>query len=142
MEWMLRQTEKVELPDVVKRGLAVAQDTEPSQRPRFVFGNGDLGPGNFIARKDGSVAVVDWENVGFNDPVSEIMLLHTWPEDEPFLTLYPVDRMYCDRAGLDASILPWYELIGALCGWWYATKDQNARSRRHHEQWLVDLLAQ
>ena len=91
-------------------------------------------------RDDGCVAVVDWEFVGFADPLSEIMLLHTWPEDKPFLSRYPIDRMYCQRNGLNPQMLPWYELVGTLCGWQYAVKDENDRSRQFHEHRLPGLL--
>ncbi len=140
VDWLFRQTEQLAVPDMVRRGLDLARQTEPRERPAPAFGNGDLGPANFIVRDDGCVAVVDWEFVGFADPLSEIMLLHTWPEDKPFLSRYPIDRMYCQRNGLNPQMLPWYELVGTLCGWQYAVKDENDRSRQFHEHRLPGLL--
>jgi aminoglycoside phosphotransferase (APT) family kinase protein len=140
VSWLLEHSEGSGVPDCFRAGLK-ALGNAPSNRPLPAFGNGDLNPQNFIVRPDGSVAVVDWEYAGFNDPLAEIMLMHTWPPEAPFLHSYPVARVYCEQAGLDAGLLAWYELQAALTGWVYAAKNRRPDAMVRHEGWLNRLVA-
>jgi aminoglycoside phosphotransferase (APT) family kinase protein len=112
------------MPPLFRRALATLAQTQTSARPQPAFTNGDLNPANFIVLADTTIAVVDWEFVGWTDPLMEILLLRFFPEDRPFLDDHPLDRIYCRLAGLSEDLLPWYELHAALHGWVYAMRDQ------------------
>jgi len=83
--WLENQTKHIDVPDFFMNGFKVLEKEYPCNRPVKAFGNGDLGPQNFIYTSDGSIVILDWEYVDFNDPLAEIMLLHVWPKDDPFL---------------------------------------------------------
>jgi len=130
--WLRNQIAKKEVPSEFQNGLAFLEAEQPGQRPLPRFGNGDLNPMNFIRTEAGEIAVIDWEYAGFNDPIAEIMLLHTWPEDEPFLNKHPVDRIYCELTGVPVTILKWYEVLSAISGWIYAVNDKNGKRMELH----------
>ncbi|MBT3271382.1 phosphotransferase [Candidatus Poribacteria bacterium] len=140
--WIRRQADALPTPPRVRAGLRTLADAEPEGRPRPAFGNGDVGPQNFIYQANGAAAVVDWEYVGYADPLSELMLLHTWPPQAPFLGRYPVDRMYCDAMDIDPAVLEWYELYAALTAWIFAASDGDGDDARRaaHEDWVGDML--
>lgn len=138
--WLRRRIDARPCPPRVRAGLRALEDAAPHGRPVPAFGNGDVGPQNFIYQADGKVAVVDWEYVGFADPLNEIMLLHTWPPRAPFLSRYPVDRMYCDATGIDPAVLGWYELAAALTAWVFAASDRDEMNRVAHEDWVDAIL--
>ncbi|MBI1922640.1 phosphotransferase [Candidatus Poribacteria bacterium] len=140
--WMEDQVKNMRLPSFVKRGIEILEQEKPDRLPPSAFGNGDVGPMNFILAGDGSITVVDWEYVGFSDPIGEMMLLHIWPEDKPFLKDHPVDRLYCQLADLDEKILRWYKLRAALGGWIYATKDKDRKGIFLHERLIIETLAE
>jgi aminoglycoside phosphotransferase (APT) family kinase protein len=71
--WLKAQAEKIDAPLFFQRGLKALEKETPHNRPKTAFGNGDLGPQNFIYTSNCSVAIVDWEYVGFSDPLVEIM---------------------------------------------------------------------
>ncbi|MFC1714902.1 phosphotransferase [Candidatus Poribacteria bacterium] len=139
--WLTAQAGKMDAPSFFLSGLDLLTRELPSDRPKRVFGNGDLGPQNFIYTADGSIAVVDWEYAGFNDPIAEIMLLHVWPEDDPFLRKHPIDKLYCRLAGIDVGILRWYEIYGALSGWLFAAGDCNRKAMMIYEQKARNLFS-
>jgi aminoglycoside phosphotransferase (APT) family kinase protein len=124
----------------VRAGLRALEDDAPEGRPQPAFGNGDVGPQNFIVQPDGRAAVVDWEYAGYADPLGELMLLHTWPTQSPFLGKYPVGRMYCDATDIDPAILEWYELYAALTAWVFAAIDGDDARRAAHEEWVGAML--
>ncbi|MAF11767.1 hypothetical protein CMK11_15075 [Candidatus Poribacteria bacterium] len=138
--WIQRHTDAPSTPPRVRAGLRALEDATPARRPAPAFGNGDVGPQNFIIQPDGRAAVVDWEYVGFADPLSELMLLHTWPPSAPFLGRYPVDRMYCEATGINPNLLAWYELSAALTAWVFADGEGDDVSRVAHENWVDALL--
>jgi aminoglycoside phosphotransferase (APT) family kinase protein len=124
----------------LRRGLDFVDAEQPANRPCPTFGNGDLSPMNFICGDDGRITVVDWEYAGFADPIAEIMLLHTWPEDAPFLQSHPIDRIYCEMNGIPAALLKWYEVCSAISGWIYAANDDNRRRLKLHGDHLDRCL--
>lgn len=138
--WLHTQVERIDIPMELRRALDFVDAEQPSNRPCPTFGNGDLNPTNFICRDDGSIAVVDWEYAGFADPIAEIMLLHTWPEDAPFLQSHPIDRIYCEMNGVSATLLKWYEVCSAISGWIYAANDDNRTRMKLHKDHLSRCL--
>lgn len=141
LDWLIAQAQNAGVPSFFNHGLELLEKELSDNGPSLAFGNGDLNPQNFICADDGQVAVVDWEYAGFNDPLVELMLLHTWPEHDPFLNTYPLDRLYCEMAGLDVSLLRWYEVYSALSGWIFAEKDQSPAALALHEQRATALLS-
>jgi aminoglycoside phosphotransferase (APT) family kinase protein len=140
LDWLIVQTQTIDVPTVFKGGLEMLTEEFPAHTPQSAFGNGDLNPQNFIYMADGSIAVVDWEYAGFNDPLAELMLLHSWPEQRPFLNTYPLDSLYCEIAGLDPKLLCWYEVYGALNGWVFAARDHRFDALALYEQQASALL--
>jgi aminoglycoside phosphotransferase (APT) family kinase protein len=140
-EWLTSQIRDMPAPPIVGQGLAVVCRSVPDHRPAPCFGNGDLNPLNFIVTGDGEIAIVDWEYAGFNDPLLEIMLLHDWPPESPLLNRYPLDQLYCEHAGTDRALLPWYELCGTLSSWIAAVRDGNDALLLHCEQRIADNIA-
>lgn len=139
LRWLVDHSRGLQLPVGFARGLEMLHDIPP-YRPAPAFGNGDLNPQNFIYTPNG-ITIIDWEYAGFNDPLMELMLLHVWPEDEPFLAAYPLDHLYCNLTKIDSELLRWYELYGALSGWIYAAKDNRLTNMVRHEHWLNKLLS-
>jgi len=139
--WLKVQAENISVPPFFRRGLEVLEKESPRNRPKKAFGNGDLGPQNFIYTSERSVAIVDWEYVGFSDPIAEITLLHVWPKDEPFLRKYPLDKLYCRLAGLETEMLSWYELYSALAGWIFTAMDGDEEWMTLHEHLALALLS-
>ena len=137
LRWVRGQLSSLETPRFVAEAFEFLEQESPTELPCKAFGNGDLGPKNFIRNPEGSIAIVDWEYVGFNDPVLELMLLHTWPEDGPFLGRFPIDEIYCDLAGIDAKVLPWYEILADVNGWIFAAKDGNQKRTDLHRTRLL-----
>ena len=139
LDWLRRQGEQCNAPDFFWTALRRLEREQPEDRPCPAFGNGDLGPQNFVVAEDAAIAILDWEYVGFNDPLAELMLLHVWPIEAPFLTRYPLDRLYCELAGLDVALLKWYEVYGALSGWMFGIMDQDVQWLDIHNRRLADL---
>jgi len=136
--WLTEQSKTSEVPSFFQQGLEYLKDIPPN-RPLPVFGNGDLNPQNFIHMNNGSIAVVDWEYAGFYDPLAELMLLHVYPEERPFLSEYPLDKIYCQKAGFDVSMLKWYELYGALNAWIFAFKNNEKVKMDKYEKYALNL---
>lgn len=124
--WISAELSGTGAPALLWRAMEFSDRTKPPHLPDPAFTNGDLGPANFILCTDGRVGVVDWDFVGFSDPLAELMLLHWWPPERPFLSRYPVDKLYCQSCGYDAAILPWYRLNGAIYGWLQAALNARA----------------
>lgn len=80
-----------------------------------VLRHADLWPGN-VLWKDGEVAaVVDWENVCVGDPLADLSICRLdllwilgWEAMEDFT------RHYLDRADLDSTLLPYFDLVASL----------------------------
>jgi aminoglycoside phosphotransferase (APT) family kinase protein len=127
-------------PDLLCRAIEVSTITRPLHLPAPTFTNGDLGPANFIVCDDGRIGVVDWELVGYSDPLAELMLLHWWPAEQPFLSRYPIDRLYCERCGYDTTLLPWYRLNSAIYGWLQAAMQGCEEIKRSRETVIQQCL--
>ncbi|MYF16533.1 MAG: phosphotransferase [Gemmatimonadetes bacterium] len=140
LSWIQNQLPLSQLPHLLTKAYDFLKREKPEKLPRKVFGNGDVGPQNFICRPENVIAIIDWEFVGFNDPLRELMLLHTWPEEKPFLQEYPIDRIYCEIAGIDPGILHWYEMLSNVIGWIYSSKDGQMNRAKVFESCLEEAL--
>lgn len=140
LSWVQNQLPLSQLPHLLTKAYDFLKREKPEKLPRKVFGNGDVGPQNFICRPENVIAIIDWEFVGFNDPLRELMLLHTWPEGKPFLKEYPIDRIYCEIAGIDPEILHWYEMLSNVSGWIYSFKGGQMNRAKIFESRLEEAL--
>lgn len=140
LSWIEDHVNELELPAKFSPALTYLRSEIPSERPLPAFGNGDLNPMNFICRPDGTITVVDWEYAGYTDPIAEIMQLHAWPEAEPFLLKHPIDRIYCEMTGIPTHVLKWYEVLSAITGWIYSSKDHNSKGMARHVMHLDRAL--
>ena len=85
-------------------------------QPEVRFSNGDLYPDNFIIKDRQLVAVIDFANAAFSDPLYEFLLpffIH------PELRGRGIEERYCARMGIDPGVLPWYHALEFydLWGW-------------------------
>lgn len=90
--------------------------------PKTRFSNGDLYPENFIIKDRQLVAVIDFANAAFSDPLYEFLLpffIH------PELCGRGIEERYCARMGIDPAVLPWYHVLEFydLWGWLNGTED-------------------
>ena len=131
---------RARLPGEVRRAVDILDQGAPAGRPRAVFGNRDFGADNFLLAPDGRVVVIDWEHVGYGDPLLELMLLHVWPAGGGLLRHAPVDRVYCRIAGLDPILLGWYELLAATCGSASAIAIGDGARAAAFRGWLGEVL--
>jgi len=90
--------------------------------PKVRFSNGDLYPDNFIIKDRKLVAVIDFANAAFSDPLYEFLLpffIH------PELRGRGIEERYCSRMGIDPAVLPWYHALEFydLWGWLEGTTE-------------------
>ena len=87
--------------------------------PAVRFSNGDLWLDNLIVRDRQLVAVIDFENAGFSDPIYEFLL--------PFFVCHElrgrgIEERYCQRMGFDLDSLPWYRGLEYFDTWHWVLK--------------------
>lgn len=90
--------------------------------PKVRFSNGDLYPDNFVIKDRQLVAVIDFANAAFSDPLYEFLLpffIH------PELRGRGIEERYCARMGIDPGLLPWYHVLEFydLWGWLNGTTE-------------------
>ena len=90
--------------------------------PEVRFSNGDLYPDNFVIKDRKLVAVIDFANAAFSDPLYEFLLpffIH------PELRGRGTEERYCTRIGMDPSVLSWYHVLEFydLWGWLEGTDE-------------------
>lgn len=90
--------------------------------PDVRFSNGDLYPDNFRIADKELVAVIDFANACFSDPLFEFLLpffIH------PELRGRGIEERFCERRGIDPGVLPWYHVLEyyELWGWLEGTEE-------------------
>ena len=90
--------------------------------PKVRFSNGDLYPDNFLIKDRQLIAVIDFANAAFSDPLFEFLLpffIH------PELRGRGIEERYCGQMGIDPTVLPWYHALEFfdLWGWLEGTED-------------------
>lgn len=131
--------------------------------PRLCFCRGDPRFANVIARPDGRLGMVDWEDNGLGDPARDIadLMLHPNQEDllsteewnaflEPYLAVHTkLDDEFLDRMDLYQGIYPVFFLSvllrfgikraneGQLAGWTINDMPANERLRRYLNRGLA-----
>ena len=142
--------------EALDRSLAGAARLVPIDTPRLCFCRSDARFANVIARPDGRLGLVDWEDSGLRDPAREIADLLTHPNQEdlldwdawqPFLSVYTQSRQ--DDPGFERrlqgclGVFPvfWLGLLladgmrriadGNFDGWLINEMEPNARLRRY-----------
>jgi len=89
------------LADAVYQKLKTEMPTLPSVR----FSNGDLWLDNFIVKDRKLAGVIDFQNATFSDPVFEFLLsFFVLPE----LQGRGIEEQFCQRIGVNSSVLHWY----------------------------------
>lgn len=89
------------------------KDTMPAL-PTVRFSNGDLWLDNLIVHDQQLVAVIDFENAGFSDPIYEFLLsFFVAPE----LRGRGIEERYCERMGFNPDTLPWYRALEYFDTW-------------------------
>jgi aminoglycoside phosphotransferase (APT) family kinase protein len=139
----------------LERGLADALPLIPEEAP-VCFCRSDARFANVIARPDGRVGLVDWEDSGLRDPALEVadVLHHPNQEDlldaqgwQPFLDRYlpsrSADAGFSERVRGYTALFPvfWVGVLlpegmrraasGALAGWLINDLEANQRLRRY-----------
>lgn len=94
------------------------KDTMP-ELPPVRFSNGDLWPDNILVRDGELVAVIDFTNAGFSDPLYEFLLPFFLREG---LQGHGIEERYCHRMRIDPAGLPWYRGLELLDTWHWVAK--------------------
>lgn len=84
--------------------------------PPVQFSNGDLYPANFLVKDKELVAVIDFANASYSDPVFEFLLaffIH------PELCGRGIEERFCRLVGVDPTVLPWYHVLEFYDLWGY-----------------------
>ncbi len=110
--------------------------------PKTRFSNGDLWLENFIVRGQQLAGVIDFENVGFSDPIFEFLLSFFV---EPKLCGRGIEERYCQRMGFDPALLHWYHGLEFFDTWSWAVRmgktfvhHSAASLQKNLEEWLLD----
>jgi len=134
--------------DSRERGKPLAQQayqklkaSQPSL-PALCFSNGDLWLENFIVRDGNLAGIIDFRNASFSDPVYEFMLSFF---SEPELQGRGIETRFCERIGVDPTLLHWYHGLEIFETWsWTLRSGENFM---HHnttsleqdlKNWLAD----
>jgi aminoglycoside phosphotransferase (APT) family kinase protein len=90
--------------------------------PEVCFSNGDLYPDNFRINDNQLVAVIDFANATFSDPLFEFLLPFFC---HPELRGRGMEERYCEVRGIDPAVLPWYHALEFydLWGWLAGTEE-------------------
>lgn len=90
--------------------------------PEVCFSNGDLYPDNFRIKEHKLVAVIDFANACFSDPLFEFLLPFFC---HPELRGRGVEEKFCAARGIDPAVLAWYHVLEFydLWGWLVGTDE-------------------
>jgi aminoglycoside phosphotransferase (APT) family kinase protein len=110
----LRANEAADAIDLeICRALATAWP--PEQVNRTVLLHGDYWPGNLLWDERRLSAVIDWEDAGVGDPLSDLANCRRevlWAFGDPAMERFT--RRYVSLSGVDVRNLPQWDLAGAL----------------------------
>jgi len=110
-----RQKLKHQSDDLVEQVYLKLQADMPDLPP-VRFSNGDLYPANFLVKDEELVAVIDFANASYSDPVFEFLLaffIH------PELRGRGIEERFCRLVGIDPAVLPWYHVLEFYDLWGY-----------------------
>jgi aminoglycoside phosphotransferase (APT) family kinase protein len=82
--------------------------------PPVRFSNGDLWLENFIVKNGKLTGVIDFQQAGFSDPVFEFLLSFFV---SPELKGRGIEERFCQRIGIDPSVLHWYHGLEFFDAW-------------------------
>ncbi len=115
-----KKLEKFEDP-VAEEVYRRLKDSVPMM-PEVCFSNGDLYPDNFRIKDKKLVAVIDFANACFSDPLFEFLLPFFCHKE---LRGRGIEEKFCEARGIDPAVLPWYHVLEFYDLWgWLAGTDE------------------
>lgn len=125
-----QQKLKSQSDDLAERVYLKLQASMPDLPP-VRFSNGDLYPANFRVKNRELVAVIDFANASYSDPVFEFLLVFFI---HPELRGRGIEERFCRLVGVDPAVLPWYHVLEFYDLWGYLAGTEDAFARYDAEK--------
>ncbi|MFH2038062.1 MAG: phosphotransferase [Chloroflexota bacterium] len=115
---------------------AVHQELKDSKPPlpALCFSNGDLWLDNFIVKDKKLAGVIDFRNAAFSDPVYEFLLSFF---ASPELQGRGTEERFCQRIGVDPTLLHWYHGLEFFETWSWALR--TGKNFVHHSAASLEI---